>query len=51
MTHSVWDEYPEKKTYPKDRSDIAIDVVIIGGGLAGISCAYFLKKQVSKWLW
>jgi glycine/D-amino acid oxidase-like deaminating enzyme/nitrite reductase/ring-hydroxylating ferredoxin subunit len=45
MTRSVWEEFPQQKTYPQLTSNLSVDVVIVGGGLAGISCAYFLKKQ------
>lgn len=31
--------------YPALNEDINVDIVIIGGGITGISCAYLLKKE------
>lgn len=43
--NSVWHENIRFKNFTKLRSDKKTDVLIIGGGLAGILCAYFLKQQ------
>lgn len=37
-----------KTTYPKLRSDISVDTVIVGGGIAGITSAYLLKQAGQK---
>lgn len=37
-----------KPIYPKLASDIEVDVAIVGGGIAGISAAYLLKKTGLK---
>ncbi|HEY8389689.1 MAG TPA: FAD-dependent oxidoreductase [Clostridia bacterium] len=44
---SIWhsDDYP---TYPKLESDIDVDTLIIGGGLSGISAAYYLSRNGIK---
>lgn len=36
--------WPVTIRFPKLERDIFVDVAIIGGGIAGISCAYFLQK-------
>lgn len=40
--HSIWTCYIEKNKYPKLQEDIEVDVLIIGGGITGISTAYHL---------
>lgn len=42
---SVWHENLGLKNFPKLDSDKKTDVLIVGGGLAGILCAYFLEQQ------
>lgn len=42
---SYWIASTPDTDYPKLNKDLKIDVAIIGGGIAGISCAYFLKKE------
>src|ERR1043166_5572460 len=37
-----------KPTYPKLKGSVAVDTVIVGGGIAGISAAYLLKKAGQK---
>jgi glycine/D-amino acid oxidase-like deaminating enzyme len=37
-----------KPKYPELGSDIEVDTVIVGGGIAGISAAYLLKKSGQK---
>ena len=39
---SIWKENIKNKGLPKLDSDITCDVLIIGGGIAGLSTAYFL---------
>ncbi len=43
---SLWEQYVkgEERTIKKLNGDIRTDVLIIGGGIAGILCAYRLKK-------
>ncbi|HLP79717.1 MAG TPA: FAD-dependent oxidoreductase [Acidobacteriota bacterium] len=38
----------KKQRYPTLRKDISCDVVIIGGGITGISCAFHLRKLGKK---
>lgn len=42
---SVWQENSKIKEFPKLSADKKTDVLIIGGGIAGILCAYFLDQQ------
>ena len=45
---SIWKDTVLKKEYPKLEKDINIDVLIIGGGITGISTFYHLKKSNLK---
>ncbi len=42
--NSVWVESAERLSFPKLDKNIKTDVLIIGGGMAGILCAYMLKN-------
>ena len=42
---SVWGENTERPHFEPLRENKRTDVLIIGGGIAGILCAYMLKKQ------
>ena len=42
---SIWIDTIKKKKYPKLTSNKDIDVLIIGGGITGISTLYFLKNS------
>ncbi len=42
---SVWKANSEFKSFPRLNEDIKTDVAIIGGGIAGILCAYMLKEK------
>ncbi len=42
---SLWTESVDFKRYESLESDIKTDVLIVGGGIAGILCAYMLKKS------
>lgn len=42
---SYWLDSTPITNYPSLNEDINVDIVIIGGGLAGISCAYLLKNE------
>lgn len=46
--NSFWIENFKTKTYPKLDKNLNVDVCIIGGGLTGISCAYYLSKAGLK---
>lgn len=41
---SLWTESANIKKFQHLKNDIKTDVLIVGGGLAGILCAYMLKK-------
>lgn len=43
--HAYWMASSPDTDYPTLDQDLHVDVAIIGGGIAGISSAYFLKKQ------
>lgn len=42
---SIWVDTIEMPSFPKLDKNINIDVLIIGGGITGILCAYELKKR------
>ncbi len=43
--NSIWKESAELPYFKKLEGNITTDVLIIGGGMTGILCAYFLQKQ------
>lgn len=45
MHKSIWHKQCELPEFKKLQEDIKTDVLIIGGGISGILCAYFLEKQ------
>ena len=45
---SIWQYGIKSLKYNKLDKDIRCDVLIIGGGIAGLSCAYFLKNSKYK---
>ena len=47
---SLWNETTGagKHQYPKLEKDFSIDVAVIGGGIAGLTLAYLLKKAGKK---
>ena len=45
---SVWEEYLKKNNFPELTEETNADIVIIGGGITGISTAYYLRKTVKK---
>ena len=44
MMESIWPETTALPTFDSLKQDLKTDVLIIGGGLAGILCAYMLDK-------
>lgn len=41
---SIWSKTVELATFPVLEGDATTDVLIIGGGMAGVLCAYYLKQ-------
>ena len=50
MINSVWKESCELPSFESLKSDIKTDVLIIGGGIAGILTAYFLHQKGLKYI-
>ena len=46
--NSFWIENFKTTTYPTLDKDLNVDVCIIGGGITGISCGYYLTKNNLK---
>ncbi len=44
MEKSIWKEFSEKRNFEKLNDNLACDVLVIGGGMAGILTAYYLQK-------
>ena len=42
---SIWTRSVDFPSFPQLQGDTKTDVLIVGGGMAGILCAYFLEKQ------
>lgn len=42
---SVWSDHSNMPQFPQLRKDINTEVLIIGGGMCGILCAYFLEQK------
>jgi glycine/D-amino acid oxidase-like deaminating enzyme len=47
-TKSVWKSSGKQISFPALTTDITVDIVIIGGGITGISAAYLLSKTGKK---
>lgn len=47
-TLSYWNKTAEKKQYPRLNESIETDILIVGGGITGITCAYCLAKKGAK---
>jgi glycine/D-amino acid oxidase-like deaminating enzyme/nitrite reductase/ring-hydroxylating ferredoxin subunit len=45
---SLWNQTCKKKNYPRLTESISSDVVIIGSGITGVTCAYCLAKRGMK---
>lgn len=48
MKQSYWQKTVELPSFEKLKKDIKTDILIIGGGLTGIMCAYYLKDTPYK---
>lgn len=46
--YSIWKEGVRSKKYPKLNNDIDVDVLIIGGGITGVSSLYYLRQTGLK---
>lgn len=44
MDKSIWSEFDSKKEFPSLDRDIECETLVIGGGIAGILTAYYLKE-------
>jgi len=42
---SYWNKTAEKEAYPPLERDLETDILIIGGGITGVTCAYCLAKK------
>ena len=42
---SIWGKDLSMPSFPSIKKDVKCDVLIIGGGIAGILCAYMLKNE------
>lgn len=42
---SIWGETAELPDFPQLKADIKTEVLIIGGGMAGVLCAYMLERE------
>ena len=50
MNKSIWNDYSKKKNNYNDKleDNCRCDILIIGGGITGLSTAYFLKDMNDK---
>ena len=46
--NSFWIDNYKSKTYPKLNQNLNVDVCILGGGITGLSCGYYLSKNNLK---
>src|SRR5438094_531419 len=44
-TSSYWIDSASLPRFPKVEEDLKVDVVVIGGGITGITAAYLLKRS------
>ena len=47
---SIWTKIEKLPSFPKLQGDTKTDVLIVGGGMAGILCAYFLQEKGINYL-
>ena len=48
--NSIWSDEVSLPHFPKLDGDVRTDVLIVGGGMAGILCAYFLQEAGVKYV-
>ena len=48
--NSIWSDEVSLPHFPKLEGDVRTDVLIVGGGVAGILCAYFLQEAGVKYV-
>ena len=41
---SIWHKTIQLPQFPQLKGDVSTDVLVIGGGMAGLLCAYQLKR-------
>jgi len=46
---SLWEQEVVLPSFPQLEGEKTTDVLIVGGGMAGILCAFFLQKQGVKY--
>jgi len=50
MTNSIWANSINFPSSPQLKGDAKTDVLIVGGGLAGILCAYMLQQKGADYI-
>ena len=50
MTNSLWKETASMPTFPAQQGSARTDVLIIGGGIAGILCAHMLSQAGMEYI-
>lgn len=45
MLNSIWADSANLPSFPQLKEDLKTDLLIVGGGLAGILCAYFAQRS------
>ena len=50
MINSIWPEASNAPKFQALKTDAKTDVLIIGGGIAGILCAYMLKQAGTEYM-
>ncbi len=50
MKKSLWTKGTDIPSFPELKGDVKTDILIIGGGLCGILCAYFLDKTGANYV-
>ena len=45
MDKSLWSEFSQKKEFEQLNRDISCDILVIGGGMAGVLTAYYLMRE------